>query len=71
MTPPLHPCTGQATLSRSRATFRGCFEAPTAVASLIQTLFLESTFYLVAYSRGIFLFEQKFSGMGSNLDLKC
>ena len=45
--------------------------APTAVASLIQTLFLGSTFYCVAYSRGMFLFEQKLSGMDSNLEKLC
>ena len=52
----------------SRMTFRGCFGAPTAVASLIQRLSLESTFYLVVYSRGMFLFEQKFSGIDSSLE---
>ena len=41
------------------------------VASLIQGLFLESTFYLVAYSRGMFLFEQKFSGMDISLEKPC
>ena len=38
------------------------------IASQIQTLFMESTFFLVAYSREMSLFEQKFSDLESNLE---
>ena len=37
----------------------------------MQRLFLESTFYLVAYRRGMFLSEEKFSGMDGNIEKPC
>ena len=53
-----------------RVTFRDCFQigASAVVALLIQRLFVDCTFYLVAYSRGMSLFQQKFSGMDSSLE---